>query len=94
MTVPQAALIDTGNPLLARVPVDLKTGAVETPAGKLGVLTLRTSSSTLTLFLSAGDLRDWTRLLTELANQLTGGIVPATAADVAVLHSAAGHSRR
>lgn len=87
MTTPQVPLFDVGNPLLAQGPVNIQTGAVETPAGKTGVLTLRTGSTTLTIFLGEGDLRAWAGLLTAAADGLAGGggLVRASAADVAAV---------
>lgn len=94
-TPPQVPLIDAGNSLIAQVPAQLYTGSVTTPAGKIGVLTIRTSSTTLTVFLEADDLRNWVQLLTSLADQLTGGLVHASVIDVAVLdQSAAAYRRR
>lgn len=79
-------LFDVGNPLLAQGPVNIQTGAVETPAGKTGVFTLRTGSTTLTIFLGEGDLRAWAGLLTAAADGLAGGgLVRASAADVAAV---------
>ena len=87
MTQPAPALLDQGNPLLAPGPSRLDTGIVAGPAGKLGIVTLRTSSSTTTAFMNEAGVRQWAKLLAELADQLGGGAVvqPATAADVAAL---------
>lgn len=91
MTTPQQLLVDVGNARLAQVPVDLHTGTVPTPAGTVGVATFRTASTTLTVFLSAADLRNWASLLTGLADTVGGALVQASAADVAGLnHRGAG----
>ena len=95
MTTPQPVpLVDQCNTLLAQIPAQLHTGMLTTSAGKAGVLTFRTSSATLTVFLTADDLRQWSSILTGLADQMTGGVVPATAADVAVLNNAPGLTKR
>lgn len=85
MTSPVPQFIDAGNELLAQVPARLDTGTIDVPgAGKLGVLTLRTTSATVTVFLGAEDLRSWGALLTSLAGQV-GGIAMAAPGDLAVL---------
>lgn len=79
-------LVDPGNGLLSHVPARLDTGTAEIPGtGKMGVMTIRTGSTTLTIMLSAGDLRDWSAILTGLADQLTGGLVQASPMDVATM---------
>jgi len=87
-------LVDQGNGLLAQIPAQLHTGVLHTPNGKAGVLTFRTSSTTLTIFLAAKDLREWSGLLSGLADQMTGGLVPASAVDVAVLNQQGDAFRR
>ena len=74
---PAGSLVDTGNPLLAQVPVQLDTGDLVTPGGPVGVLTFRSPSTTFTAFLGADDLRRWAQLLSDLADKMTGGIVTA-----------------
>jgi hypothetical protein len=86
MTTPPVPLLDAGNSLIAQVPAQLHTGMVSGPAGKIGVVTLRTTSTTVTVFLSAVDLRTWAELLTGLADKMSGGLTQATAADIAVLN--------
>jgi hypothetical protein len=88
VTQPPSQLFDTGNPLLAQGPSRLETGSVSSPAGTIGMITVRTASTTLTLFAAEADVREWATLLGELADTLGGsggGIVPATAMDVAAL---------
>ena len=85
MTVPQVSLVDAGNALVAQVPTQIHSGSVMTPAGKLGVVTLRTASTTMTVFLSGAELRSWATMLTGLADEVTGGLVTASAADVAAV---------
>lgn len=88
MTTPQPVpLIDEGNSLLAQVPVQLHTGSASTPTGKIGILTLRSASTTFTAFVTAEDIRTWVGLMSALADQLSGNkIVPASPLDVATLN--------
>lgn len=86
MTAPQTPF-DTGNPLLARAPVRLETGTLDTPDGKLGALTLRSATTTMTAFLTAEDLRTWSDLLGQLADSLSGvTVVAASPVDIARLN--------
>lgn len=88
MSQPQRPFIDPANELLMQVPARLDTGSVATPDGrKLGVLTIRTGSTTLTVFLGAEDLRTWAQLLTDVAGQLSGKLVPASPLDVSLLRA-------
>lgn len=87
MPHPQAPqLIDGGNALLNRTPFTMSTGSIETPDGRLGVLTIRTPSTTLTLFGQAEDFRNHATLLSDLAGKLEGnGLVQATPLDLSLL---------
>jgi hypothetical protein len=85
VTTPQVPFVDMGNTLLTQVQSQLDTGSVTTPAGKIGLITIRTASTTLTVFLGADDLRQWSELLAALANELTSGLMQATIADVAAV---------
>lgn len=82
---PRDRLVDAGNPLLAQVPARLETGTIDTPGGKLGILTVRTSSTTLTLMLAEADLRNWADGLTALAGQLGSSLVQASVMDITSL---------
>lgn len=93
MTTPNP-LVDLGNQLLAQVPSRLDTGSISGPAGKTGVLTFRTASTTLTLLVTAEDLRTWSGLMSDLASELGGGLTVASAADVAALNANGHHPRR
>lgn len=98
MPHPQAKLlVDAGNTLLGRLPSTLDTGSIETPDGVLGVLTIRTPTTTLTLFLDAGELTDWKEVLGGLAEQLGGsgpGLARATPQDLSLLTQLARNGRR
>jgi hypothetical protein len=89
MTMPHPGarqLVDTGNQLLSKAPVTLDTGSVETPEAILGVVTFRTASVTLTAFLTAAELKEWSGLLDGLADQLSGtGLVKASPQDLSLL---------
>lgn len=73
-------LLDTGNPLLAQGPARLDTGTVWQPGGggQVGVITVRTPSSTQTVFLSPGDVKTWAKIIAALAESMSssGLIVP------------------
>jgi hypothetical protein len=59
--------VDPANPLLSQVTARLDAGTVSTPDGsRVYVLTIRTASTTLTVFLSADDLHAWAGILTSL----------------------------
>lgn len=80
--------IDQNNPLLAGGPAKLDGGTIESPAtGKMGVLTMRTSSGTLTAMMDADSLRNWAKFIDSLADEVEGKkhLQPATMQDVAVL---------
>ncbi len=98
MTSPQqgASIVDVGNTLLAPVQVRLETGAGHGPQGRIGVLTLRSATTTFTVMLGAGDLRKWAGALESLADSLSvsGKVVPATVFDVAALHQQENGRRR
>jgi len=82
MTTPPPPLYDTGNTMIAPVPVQLHTGDISGPAGKLGVVTIRTATTTLTVFLQPGELREWSQMLAGLADSMASGLTVASAADV------------
>ncbi len=94
MSTPEPPLFDVGNTLLASVTAQLHTGSITGPQGKIGVATIRTPSTTLTVFLGASDLRTWAGLLTGLADELSGGLAQASAADIAVLNGIPERFRR
>lgn len=87
MPHPQApVLVDPGNPLLGKSSCRLETGAIEAPGETLGVITVRTPTTTLTVFLSPADVRNWAGLLDGLARQLSGsGLVQASPQDLGLL---------
>lgn len=81
-----STLVDPANGLLAPGDARMETGSVTLPGGaRLGVVTMRTSSATLTVFLGPEDLRQWGEMLTALGSQLGGAVAPATVADMSLL---------
>lgn len=54
---------DPGNSLLGIVPAQLTATAVNTDAGQKVLLTIRTSSATVSVFLEPTDCENWARLI-------------------------------
>ena len=61
---PAPTAFDTGNPLLSEQPAQLTTALIQTPAGQRLATTIRTPSSTVTVFLACVDARAWAAKLT------------------------------
>src|SRR6266702_7637549 len=61
MAMPTPPPVDKGNGLLAETGAQLSTALVQTPAGQRMVLTVRTSSATLSVFLQGNDAKTWGR---------------------------------
>jgi hypothetical protein len=94
-TPQQAPFLDAANPLLAVGPAQVNTGTVDIPgAGRLGCLTIRTASTTQTVFLNAADLEDWAEKLTELVAAVRAAVLvrPSTA-DIGLLRNGRGAIR-
>ena len=80
--------LDVNNPLCAGGPARIDSGMIGTEQGKMGVITFRTSSTTLTVVMNADDCRNWADHINGLADALDGGgtkLVPAGMGDVAAL---------
>ena len=76
--MPTPAPFDTGNTLLTEQPAQLITAVVQTPAGQRLALTVRTPSTTQTVFLSGQDARAWAARLTQDAGAMSvSGLVVA-----------------
>jgi len=72
MTIPPPPTpLDQGNQFLAETPAQLTTSLAGTPQGQRLALTIRTSSTTLTVLLSAADAATWARQLTTTAGQMS-----------------------
>ena len=94
MTSPQQPVtlpfIDPNNPLVGPGPAQLDTGIVQHPIdGKIGIATVRTASTTLTVVMGPDDLRSWGDSLHALADQMEGKskpqLVAATPGDAALV---------
>lgn len=71
--------VDQANALLAPTDAQLATGLVQTPQGQRMVLTVRTASTTVTLFLSRDDADVWAESIRVAAGQMSRLIVPSGA---------------
>jgi hypothetical protein len=63
--------IDPGNPLLDGGPARLTTSVVETADGQRLALTIRTASTTLTVFLNQDGARTWAANITGTAGRMS-----------------------
>lgn len=63
---------DPGNQLLAAGPANLTTAIADTPEGKRLVMTIRTTSATVTVFLERDDARNWGSTISNNADQMGG----------------------
>ena len=67
---------DPGNQLLSISPAQMTTAKVPTPDGERLMLTIRTTSTTMTVFLTGGDAKTWAaQLAREAANMSASGLV-------------------
>lgn len=86
-----APLWDTGNTLLEiGEPGQLTIGKMPIPDGEIGIVTIRTRTTTLTLSLNKAIASDWVETLIELRDALSGSslIIPGRG-QAAVIASAA-----
>lgn len=63
--------LDAGNPLLGPCAARLETGTLAVSGSQLGVVTIRTASTTLTVLLKAADVKVWAKLLTGLGDSMS-----------------------
>lgn len=88
MSTPAPQFIDAANPLLAQVPTRMDSGTIDIPgSGKVAIVTIRTASTTLSVIMSAEELRTWSDILSRLAASMPGGsgiVVPSAAETVAL----------
>ena len=63
--------LDIRNTLLGRVPALLETGSVTAPQGTLGIVTIRTASTTMTVLVTRDELADWIRVLQDQLGKLS-----------------------
>ncbi len=66
------SFIDPGNPLLAKVDIKMDTGTISMPGqGTIGVVTIRTASTTFTVLLTREELKSWAGMLAGLAASMS-----------------------
>ncbi len=71
-------LYDEGNKLLGELPAQLTTDVIDTIAGQRLALTIRTPTTTLTVFLRGADAKNWAKQLTsESAVMSDSGLIAA-----------------
>lgn len=71
-------LYDEGNKLLGELPAQLTTDVIDTIAGQRLCLTVRTPTTTLTVFLRGADAKNWAKQLTgESAVMSDSGLITA-----------------
>lgn len=71
-------LFDEGNKLLGELPAQLTTDIVDTPGGQRLAMTIRTPTTTLTIFLRGADAKSWAAQLSAEAAMLSGaGLITA-----------------
>jgi len=71
--------VDPGNGLLAETPAQLSCALIDTPNGQRLALTIRTTSTTLTLLMGHADARAWGAQLGDMAGRMSkSGLVVAT----------------
>jgi hypothetical protein len=82
---PPGAPVDTGNPLLNAGPAQCNAALVQTAAGQQLALTVRTTSATVTVFLSKDDAITWASLIRDTAKRMSGsGLIVAAPGNGAV----------
>ena len=70
--------MDASNSLLGETSAQLSTALMQTPAGQRLALTIRTASTTLTVFLAAADAKVWGANVKAAADQMsTSGLIVA-----------------
>jgi hypothetical protein len=70
---PPQSVADPGNALLSETPAQLTLTIATGPLGQRIVMTIRTSSATLTVFLNGADAKVWAAQLDNTAKQISGG---------------------
>jgi len=71
-TPARKTFLDSDNRLLAGGPAQLDTGVIGLPAGagNVGAATIRTASTTLSLFMTASELDVWADVIRKLAEDV------------------------
>jgi hypothetical protein len=79
--VPSESPADNGNRLLEETPAQLMTGLVQTPKGQRLYVTIRTNSTTLTVFLTGAGAKVWAEQFAKEAAAIPGaGLIAANGA--------------
>lgn len=79
--MPDVPLFDEGNKLLGELPSQLTTDVIDTPSGQRLAMTIRTPTTTLTVFLRGSDAKSWARqLVSESAVMSDSGLIAANGA--------------
>jgi hypothetical protein len=74
-------LLDEGNKLLMELPAQLTTDVIGTPGGQRLAMTVRTPTTTLTVFLRGSDAKKWAHQLTVESSVMSDtGLVTANGA--------------
>jgi hypothetical protein len=78
VTTPEVPVFDEGNQLLSGVASQLTTKLVDTPVGQQLAMTVRTASTTLTVFLGGPEAREWAAQITRDSAAMSGAglVVP------------------
>jgi hypothetical protein len=80
MSTPQQPIpYDPGNALLGPQPAEMTLSLVNTPAGQQMAMTIRTSTTTLTVFLAKDSGEQWRDQLSAMLAQMNGLILPPSA---------------
>lgn len=74
--LPPMPPVDTGNPLLGECQAILQCTPVNTPAGQRLAVTIKTQSTTLTVFLIKDDAGNWRDALSDGVGRMNGLIIP------------------
>ena len=81
-------LVDPGNSLLVSgLPVTLQVGLAEQAGGQAGVATIRTPDVTLTVTLGRDQADEWSKMLAQLRDSLSGSGLIAAGPGVPVVRS-------
>jgi hypothetical protein len=76
--VSKVPLFDEGNGLLGELPAQLTTEVRDTPLGQRLVMTVRTPTTTLTVFLRGPDAKNWAHQMSSEAASMSGsGLITA-----------------
>lgn len=75
---PQPPPMDPGNRYISEVPAELTCGVANTPGGQRLLLTVRTTSATLSVFLDKTTGEQWRDIIAKELSSMSGLILPGT----------------